>query len=327
MSVGDRVEVLWNGKALAATVIEVHFEVHVIRSVDVAYDVDGSIGRYLTREHHGLKSLSSLAATTAINVASAVAANATDADAEDRGGGSDSGLSAGYAALVTVLVVTVLALAAVYAARLQRAKADAALALPSRAGVVHNQAFDDNTTTTTTTSNQQLDCKKELKVVALSAAGRRGGSGDGKSRSVAALLTEDAAGYVVPVPKVSNQSYEQVPDDRNLRTSGSYEQVSGGDGRRNSASVVERTSKSVPSRPRSKTAVRCARPSPSGGKCKNVPVAGELLCEHHRCPQCDNSKSGSAAGCPTHPDGLPSRATKRQQSVYNGFDVDEEEDV
>lgn len=55
---------------------------------------------------------------------------------------------------------------------------------------------------------------------------------------------------------------------------------------------------------RRKTAMRCARPSPSGGTCKKVQVPNGRFCKAHACPQCGGSKSSSAAGCQLHPAGL-----------------------
>ena len=52
-SIGDRVEVRWEAEAFDATVIHVHSA----GKVDVVYDVDGSVGIFLTVEEHGLKLL------------------------------------------------------------------------------------------------------------------------------------------------------------------------------------------------------------------------------------------------------------------------------
>ena len=52
-SIGDRVEVRWQAEVFNAIVLHVHSP----GKVDVVYDVDGSIGLYLTREEHGLKVL------------------------------------------------------------------------------------------------------------------------------------------------------------------------------------------------------------------------------------------------------------------------------
>lgn len=52
---------------------------------------------------------------------------------------------------------------------------------------------------------------------------------------------------------------------------------------------------------RKKTAVRCARPAPSGGTCKNVPNGDSQFCDAHTCPACGESKRSSAKGCPKHP--------------------------
>ena len=52
-SIGDRVEVRRQAKLFHAKVLHVHPS----GSVDVAYDVDGSVGVFLTVEEHGLKLL------------------------------------------------------------------------------------------------------------------------------------------------------------------------------------------------------------------------------------------------------------------------------
>eukprot|EP00729_Bicosta_minor_P007638 gene7638-16976_t len=84
---------------------------------------------------------------------------------------------------------------------------------------------------------------------------------------------------------------------------------------------------------RRKTAVRCARPAPSGGTCKNVPSAGCQFCHAHTCPVCGKAKSSSAKGCPQHPAGLetatPAAAAaaaaatragpQHGKSIYEGF--------
>ena len=48
--------------------------------------------------------------------------------------------------------------------------------------------------------------------------------------------------------------------------------------------------------------VKCARPSPSGGSCKNNAVRGTLFCNGHTCsaPGCTAGKSGREAACPAH---------------------------
>lgn len=53
-SVGDWVEVLWQGKQQAAKVLHVHDS----GAVDVAYDVDNSIGMLLSAAEHGLNKIS-----------------------------------------------------------------------------------------------------------------------------------------------------------------------------------------------------------------------------------------------------------------------------
>ena len=50
---GDRVEVRWQAKPFAATVVHVHSP----GKVDVVYDIDGSVGIFLTTGKHGLKLL------------------------------------------------------------------------------------------------------------------------------------------------------------------------------------------------------------------------------------------------------------------------------
>ena len=52
-SIGDRVEVRWQAELFDAAVIHVHSP----GSVDVEYDIDGSVGVFLTAEEHGLKLL------------------------------------------------------------------------------------------------------------------------------------------------------------------------------------------------------------------------------------------------------------------------------
>lgn len=54
---------------------------------------------------------------------------------------------------------------------------------------------------------------------------------------------------------------------------------------------------------RKQTLTQCARPSPSGGTCKNIPKSGKKFCKKHTCPICGSSKSSSAAGCRKHPSG------------------------
>ena len=48
-AVGDRVEVLWEGELFDAEVIKLHAS----GAVDVAYDINGSVGMHLTAEDHG----------------------------------------------------------------------------------------------------------------------------------------------------------------------------------------------------------------------------------------------------------------------------------
>ena len=50
-SIGDRVEVRWEAELFDAAVIEVHPS----GKVDVVYDIDGSVGLFLTAKEHGLK--------------------------------------------------------------------------------------------------------------------------------------------------------------------------------------------------------------------------------------------------------------------------------
>ena len=52
-SIGDRVEVRWQAKSFAAKVIHVHSP----GKVDVVYDIDGSVGIFLTVKEHGLNLL------------------------------------------------------------------------------------------------------------------------------------------------------------------------------------------------------------------------------------------------------------------------------
>ena len=49
----DRVKVRWQAKAFNAAVIHVH----AAGKVDVEYDIDGSVGIFLTAKEHGLKLL------------------------------------------------------------------------------------------------------------------------------------------------------------------------------------------------------------------------------------------------------------------------------
>lgn len=66
------------------------------------------------------------------------------------------------------------------------------------------------------------------------------------------------------------------------------------------------------------TAMRCLRPSPTGGACKKIPTANSHFCKSHACPQCGESKSSSKPGCPKHPTGAAT-GPKAGASVYNGF--------
>ena len=50
-TIGDRVEVRWKAKSFAAIVVNVHGP----GKVDAVYDIDGSVGVFLTAEEHGLK--------------------------------------------------------------------------------------------------------------------------------------------------------------------------------------------------------------------------------------------------------------------------------
>jgi len=52
-SIGDRVEVRWEAELFNAAVIHVHSP----GKVDVVYDIDGSVGIFLTAKEHGLKLL------------------------------------------------------------------------------------------------------------------------------------------------------------------------------------------------------------------------------------------------------------------------------
>ena len=52
-SIGDRVEVRWQAKVFNAVVIRVHSA----GKVDVVYDIDSSVGIFLTAKEHGLKLL------------------------------------------------------------------------------------------------------------------------------------------------------------------------------------------------------------------------------------------------------------------------------
>lgn len=70
---------------------------------------------------------------------------------------------------------------------------------------------------------------------------------------------------------------------------------------------------SLNSNSRRQTAFRCARPSPSGGTCKSVPNTNSRFCTAHTCPHCASSKSSTAAACPKHLDGAPSKPL----SVYS----------
>ena len=56
-SIGDRVEVRWQTGLFDAAVIHVHSP----GKVDVVYDIDGSVGIFLTAEEHGLKLLGDVA--------------------------------------------------------------------------------------------------------------------------------------------------------------------------------------------------------------------------------------------------------------------------
>ena len=52
-TVGDRVRVRWKDDQYDAAVIHVHAE----GNVDVVYDVDGTVGAFLTAAEHGLNKL------------------------------------------------------------------------------------------------------------------------------------------------------------------------------------------------------------------------------------------------------------------------------
>ena len=52
--IGDRVEVLWQGELFAATIIYIH---DAEGACDAAYEIDDSVGVFLTAEEHGLKLL------------------------------------------------------------------------------------------------------------------------------------------------------------------------------------------------------------------------------------------------------------------------------
>ena len=53
-TIGDRVEVQWQGELFAATVIRIH---EAEGACDAAYEIDGSVGVFLNAEEHGLKVL------------------------------------------------------------------------------------------------------------------------------------------------------------------------------------------------------------------------------------------------------------------------------
>ena len=53
-TIGDRVEVQWQGELFAATVIRIH---EAEGACDAAYEIDGSVGMFLNAEEHGLKVL------------------------------------------------------------------------------------------------------------------------------------------------------------------------------------------------------------------------------------------------------------------------------
>ena len=50
-SIGDRVEVRWQAKPFNASVIHAHTP----GKADVVYDIDGSVGIFLTAKEHGIK--------------------------------------------------------------------------------------------------------------------------------------------------------------------------------------------------------------------------------------------------------------------------------
>ena len=52
-SVGDRVEVLWHDELYPAKV----FKLHSSGKVDVVYEIDNTVGVFLTAKEHGLKLL------------------------------------------------------------------------------------------------------------------------------------------------------------------------------------------------------------------------------------------------------------------------------
>jgi hypothetical protein len=65
---------------------------------------------------------------------------------------------------------------------------------------------------------------------------------------------------------------------------------------------------------------KCTRPSPTGEICKkNALPSGGMFCVLHACPECGAGKSSSAPGCPEH------TTRPRKQSVYTGFDEQEED--
>ena len=80
--IGDRVEVLWQGELFAAAIIYIH---EVEGACDAAYEIDDSVGVFLTPEEHGLKLLPARP-----RVAEAEIAGASINSVDDPGnGGSD----------------------------------------------------------------------------------------------------------------------------------------------------------------------------------------------------------------------------------------------
>eukprot|EP00729_Bicosta_minor_P015700 gene15700-47_t len=83
LSIGDRVEVTWRGKGHTAIVAQVYPETN---AVDVVYEADGSVGRYLTAELYGLKLLTA----AAVAAADGAGNGGTDPNAVENGPNDDA---------------------------------------------------------------------------------------------------------------------------------------------------------------------------------------------------------------------------------------------
>lgn len=337
-SVGDRVEVTWNGKGLAASVVQVYPETN---AVDVVYEVDGSVGRYLTAELYGLRHLTSAAVIGAGGGAGNGGAprsnTSASASANDKSTTASSsvalivGLSATAAILLLILGV------AVWWGCYRRKERD------------HDYERDR------------------------SRAGGRvsGGGGGGGGRENAAELQSrlngSAAGRATsqsnptfgmdqqphPAPEPGGDTAEDDTavdhadgsSDAAVYVEPSPDQPDVYDNAKsNTAGMAATLSEGLPNEDQT-----CARGKASGGrKCANKALNGKLYCKMHSCSHagCDNSKSSKEqASCSIHNEGASEnyadleghqvpygsvsgrRRQQKQASVYAGFGDDPSTEV